>query len=133
MQEPTFKNWSRNANIYRLRLAGETFAAIASQSGISTNRARQIFCRLERMRKHPSREGQSLDEFLASYSNPIEPTEADMIGVEIIKAQKRLHRASKITVQREKSLLIAQQNERAAEEVLSNLEAALRRAVGTED
>lgn len=72
------KERARNVEIHRRICLGETRTAVANDYSLTTGRICQIYNRLERMRKHPSRIGLSLDEFhsavLAWKPPPPEPT-----------------------------------------------------------
>lgn len=89
----TIRNWSRNCEIYRSRKAGAAFAEIGAQFGITGGRARQIFEKMERMLRHHSRDGMTLEQFFAQYQDaqPKDP-EAASLAKKIVRAEARLER-----------------------------------------
>lgn len=58
------KDMERAVDIFRRRELGETYLDIGVAHGISLERTRQIYRTLQRMQKHPMRQGFSQDEFL---------------------------------------------------------------------
>lgn len=117
MTKTTLKNWNRNVTIFRLRESGLTFAEIGARVGLSGGRVRQIIEKMIRMRKHPNREGQSLDDFLSEYFDAdAGKNEIDRLQGDLEKAKTKLRRAHSLRKQsvRTARLRLAQEREAIA-------------------
>lgn len=113
----TRKNWVRNVAIFKLREQGLTYAEIGAHVGVSGARTRQIIQKMLRMRAHPSREGQTLDDFFAEYfDDAAGKNEIDRLHSELEKAKTKLRRAVSIRKQsvRTAKLRLAQEREAVA-------------------